>query len=102
MISQKVENILNLALDTSEDERGKSSELNVGYNPIDREWDLILKYSGSLEAVRLLASSVTPLLNEYAIITIRESRIERLAELPQVEYIEKPKLLFFQIENELL
>lgn len=99
MVNQKAENILNLALDTSESEREKSSELNVGYNPIDQEWDLIIKYSGSLEEVNPLTSSVTPLLNEYAIITIRESLIDRLAQLPQVEYIEKPKLLFFQIEN---
>lgn len=99
MPNQKAENILNLALDTSESEREKSSELNVGYNPLDQEWDLIIKYSGSLEEVRLLSSSVTPLLNEYAIITIREFFIDQLAELPQVEYIEKPKLLFFQIEN---
>ena len=99
MPNQKSENILNLALDTPESERERSSELNVGYNPIEQEWDLIIKYSGDLEQVRELSSSVTPLLNEYAIITIRESLIGRLADLPQVEYIEKPKLLFFQVEN---
>lgn len=99
MTSQKAENMLNLALDATEEEREKSLELNVGYNPIDREWDLIIKYSGDLTEVRNLSVRVTELLNEYAIITVRESLIERLAALPQVEYIEKPKLLFFQVEN---
>ncbi|MDY5985519.1 MAG: peptidase S8, partial [Lachnoclostridium sp.] len=99
MASQKAENLLNLALDATEEEREKSLELEVGYNPIEREWDLIIKYSGSLEAVREIATRVDELLNEYAIITIRESQIDRLAALPQVEYIEKPKRLFFQVET---
>ncbi len=58
-MSQKAENLLNLALDATEAEREKSLELDVGYNPIDREWDLIIKYSGTLEMVRTLAVSVT-------------------------------------------
>ena len=96
MISQKLENLLNLALDSSEDEREKSLNLNVGYDPIDREWDLIIKYSGSLDSVRNIASRVTELLNEYAIVRVAESRIDVLSEIPEVEYIEKPKRLFFQ------
>lgn len=99
MTSQKAENLLNLALDATEEEREKSLELEVGYNPIDREWDLIIKYSGDLTPVRELTDQIVELLNEYAIITIRESLIDRLAALPQVEYIEKPKRLFFQVAN---
>ena len=48
MTSQKVENLLNLALDASQQEREKSLELDVGYDSADREWDLIVKYSGNL------------------------------------------------------
>ena len=66
MTSQKVENLLNLALDATEEEREKSLQLDVGYNPIDRAWDLIVKYSGELTAVRNLADRVTELMNEYA------------------------------------
>lgn len=98
-MSQKVENLLNLALDATEEERVKSLELEVGYNPIDRAWDLIIKYSGNLDGVRTLATAVTELSNEYAIITIQESLIDRLSALPEVEYIEKPKSLFFQVAN---
>ena len=68
MTSQKLENLLNLALNSAEDEREKSLNLNVGYDPLEREWDLIIKYSGNLEAVREIASSVTELSNEYAIL----------------------------------
>ena len=99
MQNQKLENLLNLAINATEEEREKSQILEVGYNPIDREWDLIIKYSGNLEEVREMASRVTELLNEYAVITIKESMIDRLTELPQVEYVEKPKRLYFQVAN---
>ena len=99
MESQKIENLLNLAMDATSSEREKSLELDVGYNPIEREWDLIIKYSGDLADVRALASRVTELQNEYAVITIQESQIEALAQIPEVEYIEKPKRLFFQVMN---
>ena len=85
MASQKIENLLNLALDATPKEREKSLELDVGYDPAEKTWDLIVKYSGSLEAVRALASSVVELQNEYAVITIRESDIEALTQIPEIE-----------------
>ncbi len=99
MADQKLENVLNLAIDATEEERDKSLELNVGYNPIDREWDLIVKYSGSLDCVRALGAQVVEMQNEFAIITIRESLVDAMSDCPAVEYVEKPKRLFFQIEN---
>lgn len=98
-MSQKAENLLNLALGATEAEREKSLELDVGYNPIDREWDLIIKYSGTLDMVRNLAASVTELANQYAVITISESKIGALTQLSEVDFIEKPKRLFFQVRN---
>ena len=92
-MSQKIENQLNLALDATEAERQRSRSLNVGYDEEENEWELILKYSGSLELVRELAVYVTELTGGYAIIQIKESRIEELAALPEVEFIEKPKNL---------
>jgi subtilisin family serine protease len=99
LTGQKVENILNLALDATEEEREKSLQLDIGYDPIEKSWELIIKYSGSLDPVREIAEQVIELMNEYAVITVRESRISELALLPQVEYVEKPKRLFFQTAN---
>ena len=99
MKDQKLENLLNLALGATEEEREKSLNLDVGYHPIDREWELIIKYSGNLDQIRDLASQVVELQNEYAIIRISRSGIDRLSDIPEVEYIEKPKRLFFQIAN---
>lgn len=99
MADQKLENVLNLALDASEEERERSLELNVGYDPIAREWDLIVKYSGTLECVRELGARVVEMMNEYAIVTIREDLIDAMTDCASVEYVEKPKRLFFQVED---
>ena len=54
-MSQKLENILNLALDATQEERERSDELEVGYDPPQRKWELIIKYSGALDEVRKIA-----------------------------------------------
>lgn len=96
MENQKIENMLNLALDATEEEREKSLELSVGYDSGEREWDLIVKYSGSLDPLRKQGIRVVELLNEFAILTVPESQIGQIAKLTQIEYIEKPKRLFFE------
>lgn len=97
-MSQKIENILNLALEATPGERARSAELDVGYDAGERAWDLIIKYSGGLDAAREISESVTELLNNYAVVRIREDRIEALASLPEVEFVEKPKSLYFQTD----
>lgn len=109
MTDQKIENMLNLALDATEEERRKSLELDVGYDPADRSWAVIVKYSGSLEGLtgRLEAMlgeegniiRVVELSNEYAIITLPESLIDFMAAQPEIEYVEKPKRLFFSVNQ---
>lgn len=96
MNGQKIENMLNLAFDSTQAEREKSLELDVGYNPISREWDVIVKYSGNLEEIRALGIQVVELTGGYAIMTLREELVEQLSDFAQVEFIEKPKRLFFQ------
>ena len=63
MLSQKMENLLNLALDATPEELRKSQELDVGYITEANEWELIIKYSASLDRVREVSVSVTELLN---------------------------------------
>ena len=98
-MSQKIENQLNLALSITEEERQKSESLDFGYDLEEKEWELIVKYSGTLERVRTRAVYVTELTGGYAIIQIKESQIKELAAFPEVEFIEKPKSLYFQVEN---
>ena len=98
-VDQKLENLLNLALDTNAEERSRSSELETGFNPEENTWELIVKYSGNLDEVRSLGAIVEEMRNEYAILTVKESQIPLISALPQIEYIEKPKRLFFAINQ---
>ena len=45
MPDQKLDNLLNLAMDATEEEREKSRNLNVGYEKQTRKWEIIVKYS---------------------------------------------------------
>lgn len=96
---QKIENLLNLALDATEEERKKSLELNVGYDAQEKKWDLIIKYAGNLDALRNLNIEVTELQGGYAILKLSESEISQLASVKEIEYIEKPKRLFFTVDQ---
>ena len=49
---QKIENLLNLALDASDSERERSLVLDVGFDPRDRRWTVIVKYTGNLDELR--------------------------------------------------
>ena len=43
MNNEKLENLLNLALNATPEEREKSLELNVGYDTASRSWEVIVK-----------------------------------------------------------
>ncbi len=87
----KLENLLNLALAATTEEKEKSQILGTGYTPSTRSWELIVKYHGSLEQ---LASDVISI-NGYCIAIVRDDFIDAFADLDEVEYIEKPKRLYF-------
>ena len=97
MEDQKVENLLNLSLSATLQERLKSDILSVGYEEESRSWDLIVKHTGDLKKYAGESVQVVELYNEYAILTVHENDVEMVAKWPEVEYIEKPKRLYFQI-----
>lgn len=100
MDSQKADNELNLALDVPEGVRKKSLELEIGYEGKNDTWELIVKYSGNLDLIRKeLDVDITELTSNYAIIIIKESLISKLEQYEEIEYIEKPKLLNFQVKQ---
>ena len=97
MDNSKIENILNLALNSSAEEREKSDNLNVGYNAAENTWEVIVKYNGDISKLQSEVIQVEELLAGYAIITLPEEMVDSLAELNEIEYIEKPKRLFFSV-----
>ena len=118
MPDQKLDNLLNLALDATEEEREKSRNLNVGYEKQTRKWEIIVKYSemgianeevsdgmkygagNDRDSVEILLGgneiSVVPLLGGYAIVTLPESMLDEYSRRPQIEFIEKPTRLYFE------
>jgi len=97
MDDQKIEDLLNLALRATPKERKESLELNVGYDTGTRTWDIIIRYSGDIEQLKEPDIIVTQLLNNYAVVTLPQERLMQFVALPQVEYVEKPKRLFFAV-----
>ncbi len=99
MDDQKIENILNLALDVTETEREKSESLDVGYDAESRTWQVIVRFHGDLPAAARPGWTVTLLTGGYAIVRVPQAEVDLLASLPEIEYIEKPKLLYFSAEQ---
>lgn len=95
MPEQKIDNLLNLAMDATPREREKSGNLNVGYQAETRLWEVIVKYSGPEEGLSGKGISVVPLLGGYAVVTIPETEIDAFSRRTQVEFVEKPKRLYF-------
>lgn len=97
--SQKLENSLNLALESSKKDRSASPSLRVGYNEADKTWELIIKYNDLQNFLSYINSKRTIradlLIAGYAILTIPESEISALAAQPFLEYAEQPKRLIF-------
>ena len=95
-MDQKLENILNLALETPEEERKQTESLNVGYSAESRSWELIVKYHGSLDGLREQNIVVEELIAGYAILTVPETLVDTVSETPEIEYVEKPKRFYYQ------
>ena len=96
MPDQKIDNLLNLAMDATSEERAKSENLNVGYDSSERLWDVIVKYSGPESRLGGEGIQVVPLLGGYAVVTLPESEIKAYSAREQIEFIEKPKRLYFE------
>lgn len=97
MNSQKLENQLKLSLDSTMEEREKSQVLNVGFDREERTWELIVKFNGDIGRLADERISVEVLLAGYAIITLPESLIPALADLEEIEYVEKPRELLYGV-----
>ena len=101
VVDQKRENLLNLALSASEEERLKSENLEIGYDPEDKTWELILRYSGNLNRLRELSDqgvTVRELFNGYAIARVPQGLLDQVSGIREIQYIEKPKRLFFAMD----
>lgn len=96
-MNQKLEDLLNLALETPEEVRRQTDTLNVGFDETSRTWELIVKYHGSLDALLAWNVRIEYLIAGYAILTVPDELVEDVTELEEIEYVEKPKRYFFSV-----
>ena len=75
MPNEKMENLLNLALEATQE---------LLFKNFPEEYPRI---------------QLTNLQNEYAVLVLPEHLVEPVAALDKIEYMEKPKLLFFAVDN---
>lgn len=97
-MNQKLEDLLQLALLTPEETRVRTEDLNTGFDTEARTWELIVKYHGSLEVLKPLGIEVEYLIAGYAVLTVPEQLVDRMVELEEIEYVEKPKQYFYDAE----
>ncbi len=97
-MSEKFENLWNLALETDEAVREKTNDLNVGYMQEENAWEVIVKYHGDIRFLESFGIRVEELIAGYGILTVPAEQVERLALVEEIEYVEKPKRYYFEEE----
>lgn len=100
MADQKLENLLNISLQATKEEREKSEELGIGYDPEQNTWELIVRYTGSLDGLRIRYPQIRirELLNRYAVLIVPETLVDVVSQETVIEYVEKPKQLYFELQ----
>lgn len=69
-------------------------------NDSEYRWEVIVKYSGDLEQYRTQIPFEVEYINEnVAIVFLNPSDLLSFAKIPEVEYIEAPRRLWFQLEE---
>ncbi len=100
MADQKLENLLNISLQATKEEREKSEELGIGYDPEQNTWELIVRYTGSLDGLRTRYPQIRirELLNQYAVLIVPETLVDAVSKETVIDYVEKPKQLYFELQ----
>ena len=99
--NQKIETLFRAALDATPEEREKSADLAIGFFPEEDLWEVIVKYYGNLSdlAEKYPQLQTVELLNNYAILRIPEILIDTVVSEDMITYMEKPKQLFYEIQE---
>ena len=97
----KRENLFNLALDASAKELEQSPQLGLGYDSVENTWEFIIRSTQELSGLQedFPDAMIVPLLNGYAVVTLPLEQLEAFTERIEIEYMEKPKRLFFAVDQ---
>lgn len=95
--NEKIDNLLNLSMNSTPEEFVRSQVLNVGFDERQKVWEVVVKYAGSLATLRQKFPQIQSqeLLFQYAILQIPENLVDAVASDVQIAYMEKPRSLLF-------
>lgn len=73
----------------------------AGYDETEDRWRVIVKYYGDLDIILggIRGVAYTGLFNNYAVVSVPASRLEELAEAQGIVYIEKPREVYYNVNN---
>ena len=102
MANQKLETLLNVSMQATQEDRAKSPDLSAGVDEEAGIWEIIVKYTQDLSqfSAKYPGMEIYELLGGYSIIKIKKEYIDSLSQEKQIQFIEKPKRLYFQLSNE--
>ena len=85
-MNPRIENLLQISADTSEDIRQQVPDMDAGFDDSDRTWEIIVKTAGSLDRIRGIYTNAefTQLLCGYWIVRTTIDNIEALATEPEI------------------
>ena len=94
--NEKIDALLNLSMNSTQEERNRSQALTVGFDDVEQIWEVIVKFNGEFQELLAKFPSVegVELLYQYAILRIPEELVDVVASDVQIAYMEKPKNLF--------
>lgn len=97
MNNEKLDTTLNLSLEADDSQRMKSEILSNGFDEEMQTWEVIVKYHGDASMLVRESESADILLNGYAIINATREQLTELVSHPQIEFMEMPKQLQYDV-----
>ncbi len=74
----------------------------LGFENVDN-WQIVVKYNGDIQSVALAEGGIAQIINsQYAVLTIPKENINNLLLYTQVEYLETPKRMIYNVNASML
>ncbi len=99
----QIDTDLTMALSLTDNEINNSQSLKVGYDSVNRSWEVIVRYHGDLNTIAQNIDAPPPeiLTEQYAIMQLTSAQIDAILQYPEIEYLEKPKGLLLNSDAQL-
>lgn len=100
MPEENVDTALQIAREAIAEGIDTNDDLLYGYDEANQSWQVIIKYNGDIKKIETLFADtkVVELFNQYAVVTTKAQYLSAIAALPEVEYMEKPKKLYYNLD----